>query len=474
MFLCLFIQHFKICIHIFGTSNATVGEHFFEIIKISAEQAHEIGQQLADEWLKGKHEYVLATHVDKDHIHNHIIFNAVSFVDHHAYRSNKRTYHELREVSDKICAESGLSVIPPTQGKGMDYKEYFEAKQSTSWKQKLRFAIDKNIMFAKDFDDFLRLMQESGYEIKSGKYISFRAEGQERFTRAKTIGDNYTEERIRERISGRRGRILPTERKGISLIIDIQNSIKAQQSKGFEHWAKVNNLKQAAKTLNYLTENNLLQYSDLEGKVAELRAAFSANSESLKSVEGRLREIQPLIKNLNNYHRLKLVWNEYSHIKNKPAFREKHQAELMIFEAARNALREHYGERKWDSLKELQAERSKLTAEQDRLYAERERIKKQLKEVETVRGNVDKYLEMRKKGCKNHMRFYDRKRKEKIPALSVALQTLWELFSLIEDDFQAKFVKVKHCLPISQPRAGSAFHRQVRLIRFPAARVRSE
>ena len=141
-----------------------------------------------------------------------------------------------------------------------------------------------------------------------------------------------------------------------------------------------------------LTENNLLQYSDLEGKVAELRAAFSANSERLKAVEGRLREIQPLIKNLDNYRKLKPVWDEYSRIKNKPAFRKKHQTELMIFESARKSLREHYGERKWESLKELQAERSRLTAEQDRLYAERERIKKQLKEIETVKGNVDRIL----------------------------------------------------------------------------------
>ena len=129
-----------------------------------------------------------------------------------------------------------------------------------------------------------------------------------------------------------------------------------------------------------------MQYSDLENKVAELRVAFSANSESLKSVEGRLRKIQPLIKNLDNYRKLKPIWDEYSHIKNKPAFREKHQAELMIFESARKALRDYYGEQKWDSLKVLQAERSKLTAEQDKLYAERARIKNQLKEVETVKG----------------------------------------------------------------------------------------
>ena len=364
----------------------------FDIGEASPEVAHEIGKQFADEMLGGKYEYVLATHVDKDHIHNHIIFNAVSFVDHHAYKSYKKIYYDMREISDKICAENGLSVIPPTQGKGMEYKEYSEAQKGTSWKQKLRFAIDKNIVLAKDFDDFLRLMQDSGYEVKSGKYISFRAEGQERFTRAKTIGDNYTEERIRERISGGVGRKISTERKGISLIIDIQNSIKAQQSKGYEHWAKVNNLKEAAKTFNYLTENNLLQYSDLESKVSELRAAFSKNTTDLKAVEGRLKEIQPLIKNLDNYRKLKPVWDEFSGIKNKLAFREKHRAELIIFESSRKALKEHYGEKKWDDLKSLQSERDRLTAEQTTLYAERDRLKKQTKDIETVKRNVDRIL----------------------------------------------------------------------------------
>ena len=365
----------------------------FKIGEVEPELAHEIGKQFADEMLGGKYEYVLATHVDREHIHNHIIFNAVNFVDHRAYKSYKKIYYDMREISDRICKENGLSVIPPTQGKGMEYKEYSEAKQGTSWKQKLRFAIDKNIKFAKDFDDFIRLMQESGYEVKSGKYISFRAEGQERFTRTKTIGENYTEERIRERISRDFGRKLPTECKGVSLIIDIENSIKAQQSKGYEHWAKVNNLKEAAKTLNYLTENNLLQYSDLESKVAELSTAFSANTESLKEVEDRLREIQPIIKNLDNYRKLRPVWEEYSNARHKPVFREKHQAELMIFESSRKALREHYGERKWDSLKELQAERDKLTAEQTALYAARDKLKKQIKEVETVKRNVDRILE---------------------------------------------------------------------------------
>ena len=277
----------------------------FDIGEVSPEKAHEIGKQFADEWLKGKYEYVIATHIDKGHCHNHIIFNAVNFVDYHSYRSNKRTYRELRQLSDEICKEHGLSVIPPSQNKGMDYKEYNEAKRGTSWKQKLRQTIDRLVITAKDWDEFLKLMQEAGYEIKPGKYISFRAEGQERFTRAKTIGENYTEERLKERIAGRnpRKQRMQTERKGISLIIDIQNSIKAQESKGYAHWAKIHNLQEAARTINYLTENGLLRYADLEAKVEDIHSSYERTGKELITVEARLREVQPLIKNISNYHR---------------------------------------------------------------------------------------------------------------------------------------------------------------------------
>ncbi len=152
-------------------------------------------------------------------------------------------------------------MIPPSQSKGMSYKEYTEAKRGMSWKQKLKQTIDRCIITAKNYDEFLKMMQDAGYEIKTGKYISFRAEGQERFTRAKTIGENYTEELIKERIQGRNPhkRQMQTGRKGISLIGDIQERIKLIDSKGYEHKAKLTILKEAARTLNYLTENNLLQ-----------------------------------------------------------------------------------------------------------------------------------------------------------------------------------------------------------------------
>src|SRR5699024_9902236 len=213
----------------------------FDIGEVTPEMAHEIGKQFADEWLKGKYEYVIATHIDKGHCHNHIIFNAVNFVDYHAYRSNKQTYRQMRHLSDEICKEHGLSVIPPSQSKGMSYKEYTEAKRGTSWKQKLKQTIDRCVITAKDYDEFLKMMQDAGYEIIAGKYNSFRAEGQERFTRAKTIGENYTEDRIKERIQGRnpRKRQMQTGKKYISLISNIQESIKRIDSKGFEHNMKI-------------------------------------------------------------------------------------------------------------------------------------------------------------------------------------------------------------------------------------------
>lgn len=366
----------------------------FEIGEVTPELAHEIGKQFADEILGGKYEYVLTTHIDKDHVHNHLIFNAVDFVNYHAYKSYKRIYYDMREVSDRLCKENGLSVIPPSQNKGMGYKEYTEAKRGTSWKQKLKQTIDRLVITAKDYDDFLRLMQEAGYEIKTGKYISFRAKGQERFTRSKTIGENYTEERIKERIAGRTPRRSQrqTTPKGISLIGDIQERIRLIDSKGYEYKAKLTILKEAARTLNYLTENNLLQYADLEKKVEDVHSSYDRTGKELKGVEARLREVQPLIKNISNYQRLKPVYDAFQKAKDKPGFKAKHEAELVIFEAARSTLLAMQGDEKLPSLKTLQAEQAQLFEEQERLYAERKRLKKEAKQIETIKSNVDTFL----------------------------------------------------------------------------------
>ncbi|HCB95877.1 MAG TPA: endonuclease, partial [Ruminococcus sp.] len=225
----------------------------FEPGEVDYEKAHEIGRQLADAVTKGQHEYVLTTHIDKGHIHNHIIFCAVNFVDHHKYVSNKRSYYGIRNISDRLCRENGLSVVVPEKGsRGKNYATYHKEKSA---KAKLKIAVDTLIPQVSSFEELLSRLQGLGYEIKLGKYVSCLVPGQERFTRLKTIGADYTEEAIRERIEGKRTRAAKVSQadRGVSLLIDIENSIKAAQSRGYEQWAKIHNLKQAAKTYNFLT-----------------------------------------------------------------------------------------------------------------------------------------------------------------------------------------------------------------------------
>ena len=169
--------------------------------EVDAETAHRLGQQFADEVLKGKYEYVISTHVDKNHIHNHIIFNAASFVDHHKYVSNKRSYHKICRISNHICHENGLATSMPTGEKGKSYKENMEYHRGTSWKAKLRVAVDKAIWASINYEEFLQKMQLAGYEVRQGKHLSFRAPEQKNFTYMKSLGSYDSEENVRIRLA---------------------------------------------------------------------------------------------------------------------------------------------------------------------------------------------------------------------------------------------------------------------------------
>lgn len=315
----------------------------FEPGEVDYQTAHEIGRQLADAVTKGQHEYVLTTHIDKGHIHNHVIFCAVNFVDHHKYNSNKRSYYGIRNMSDKLCREHGLSVVVPGKGnKGKSYAEYQAEKTGTSWKGKLKIAVDALIPQVYSFEELLQRLQAAGYEIKPGKYASCRAPGQERFTRLKTLGADYTEEAITERISGKRSRTAKApkqQRDGVSLLIDIQNSIKAQESKGYEQWAKIHNLKQAAKTMNFLTEHKVEQYTDLTARISEVTTASEQAADSLKEVEKRLTNMTLLIKNITTYQKTKPAYAAYRKAKDKEKYRAAHESDIILHEAAAKAIK---------------------------------------------------------------------------------------------------------------------------------------
>ena len=375
-----------------------LGRHLiqaFEPGEVSPEKAHEIGMQLAKEILGGKYEFVLTTHIDKDHVHNHLIFNAVSFADHRHYHSNKRSYHEIRRTSDRLCKEHGLSVVIPGQNKGKSYIEHTATQAGTSYKAKLKAAIDRLIPASADFEDLLRRLQQEGYEIKRGKYVSCRAPGQERFTRLKTLGADYAEEALRERINGTRTRAAKApkqQRGGINLLIDIQNSIKAQESRGYEQWAKIHNLKQAAKTLNFLTEHKIEQYAELTAKIAEITAASEQAADSLKAVEKRLADMAVLIKNITTYKELKPLYDEYKKSRDKEKYLRGHESEIILFEAAAKALKASGVSGKLPDPAKLKADYKRLTAEKDALYTEYGKLKKQLREYDAVKQNIDSIL----------------------------------------------------------------------------------
>ena len=363
--------------------------------EVDYQKAHEIGRQLADAVTKGQHEYVLTTHIDKGHVHNHIIFCAVNFVDHHKYNSNKRSYYGIRNMSDKLCRENGLSVVVPGKGsKGKSYAEYQAEKTGTSWKGKLKTALDALIPQVSSFEELLTRLQAAGYEIKPGKYVSCRAPGQERFTRLKTLGADYTEEAIRERIAGRRTKAAkaPREQRGVSLLIDIENSIKAAQSKGYEQWAKIHNLKQAAKTMNFLTEHKIEQYADLVSRIREMAAESGQAADALKNAEKRLADMAVLIKNVSTYQKTKPVYDAYRKARNREKYRAGQEQAIILHEAAARSLKAA-GIAKLPNLAALQSEYEALQAQKEALYADYGKLKKKVREYDIIKQNIDSILQ---------------------------------------------------------------------------------
>lgn len=377
-----------------------LGRHLIQAFnpgETTPEQAHEIGMQLAKEILGGKYEFVLTTHIDKGHIHNHLIFNAVSFADYKHYHSNKRSYYFIRRVSDRLCKEHGLSVITPGRDKGKSYAEHTAAKEGTSYKAKLKAAIDRLIPISSDFEDLLRCLQSEGYEIKRGKYISCRASGQERFTRMKTLGADYTEEAVTARIAGRSrpSRQPKQDDKRINLLIDIQNNIKAQESAGFAHWAKINNLKQAAKTMNVLTEHGISSYEELEERTAATSAKTDKLLASIKTTENRMADLTLLSKHAATYRQLKPVYDKYRKSSDKEKFLRGHESDIILFEASARALKGMEIE-KLPSAEKMKAELEALTAEKDTLYTDYKAARQRAREYSTIKQNVDSLLSVPK------------------------------------------------------------------------------
>ena len=355
-----------------------LGRHLIQAFQpgeVTPEQAHEIGMELAKEILGGKYEFVLTTHIDKDHVHNHLIFNAVSFQDHKHYHSNKRSYHFIRRTSDRLCKEHGLSVIIPGQDKGKSYIEHQTTQNGTSYKAKLKAAIDRLLPACSNLEELLRRLQREGYEIKRGKYISARAPDQERFTRLKTLGMDYTEEALAARIAGR---ARPSRQ-------------PKQQSAGYRRWATIENLKRIADTSNFLTEHGIGSYEELLDRCEVASASAARLKADLRDTGAKIDELALKMKHVAAYRQLKPIYDRYKASRDKEKFLRGHESEIILFEAAARECK-RLGAVPLPATERMQAEIDELNARKAILKAELQKAQRKEQDYAAMRQNVEDFL----------------------------------------------------------------------------------
>lgn len=358
--------------------------------EITPEQAHQMGYQLALEFTGGNHAFVVSTHIDREHIHTHIEFNSTNLECTGKFRNVKNSYLLLQKISDRLCQEHGLSVIAAPKGKGAHYAQWKEEKKGSSYKANLRQTIDRVILESRSFEEFLSKMRKEGYEVSTHGLLKFRAAGQERFTRSRTLGTGYSEEALKEKIYGKT-KVPVADRKKVNLLIDIQSKLAAGKRKGYEYWAKVFNLKEAARTLNFLTEAGISDYAQLEQREAEVSARFQEISGKMKQLEGRMAEVADLKYHIIRYSKTRETYRKYRQAKDKAAFYLEHAEEITQHEAAKKAFDAFSGE-KLPTVSALQSEYRKLFNEKQQFGEEFAKLKKEMQNYRDAKKNVDQIL----------------------------------------------------------------------------------
>lgn len=309
--------------------------------EVDAVTAHEIGKEFADAVLKQKYEYVLSTHIDRNHVHNHLLFNATSFVDYHKYRSGKNNIFHLCRLSNRICQKYVLDVSTPTGEKSKSYKENTEYISGKSWKALLKATIDKVIWSSVSFEEFLTKMKQADYEIRQGKYLAFRAPEQQHFTNSKTLGSYYTEEKILYRISQNRSRLkIPKNvSREVRLYIDISSYVSSGNRSGFEYWAQRNNLKEAARTFNYLSEHKLLNYEDFQNHISDMNASLQTAKKQLVQIHSELNKQKLIQKQCAAYRITRQIVQDENSADNPELYKQQHSQEYALHQSLKNELK---------------------------------------------------------------------------------------------------------------------------------------
>jgi len=369
--------------------------------EITPEEANRLGVEFAKRFTKGNHAFVVCTHIDKSHIHNHIIWSSVSLEYDRKFRNFWGSTKAVRQLSDTICIENGLSIVENPKPHGKSYNKWLGDQAKPSHRELLRVAIDNALSQSPaDFEELLRLLQESDCEVsKRGKSYRLKLPGWEKAARMDSLGEGYGLDDLQAVLSGKKAHtprkkiVTQAETQKVNLLVDIQAKLQAGKGAGYARWAKVFNLKQMAQTINYLSEHNLLEYAALEEKAAAATAHHNELSAQIKAAEKRMAEIAVLRTHIVNYAKTREVYVAYRKAGYSKKFREEHEEEILLHQAAKNAFDE-MGVKNLPKVKELQTEYAKLLEEKKKTYAEYRRSREEMRELLTAKANVDRVLKM--------------------------------------------------------------------------------
>lgn len=366
--------------------------------EVSPEEANKIGYETAAEFLKGEHQFIVCTHTDHKHIHNHIVWNSTALDCEHKWNNYNRSAMAARTISDRICAANGLSVVRPKE-KGKQYAEWAAEQKGGSWKKKLRAMIDTILPTCIGYADFLAKMRQAGYEVQTGKkYVSFRAAGQTRFTRMKTLGADYTEEAIRARLETKqpasaRYRSQVLFAKKINLLVDIRAQLQAGKGAGYAHWATIFNVKQTAKTLYYIREHGIADYAELEKRTKAAAEKQSALTVKMKSLDGRMKEVQDLKSQIIAYSKTRAVYVDYQRSGWNPVFRAQHETEILQHENAKKAFNVLHA-KALPKMAQLQKKYAELLSQKQEVRTEYQKAKAEADELHIIKKNIDTVLDI--------------------------------------------------------------------------------
>jgi len=365
--------------------------------EITPEESNRLGYELAMRFTKGEHAFLVATHTDKHHIHNHIIFHAVNLACDRKFRDFHGSKRALARLSDLICLENGYSVIEHPKNRGKKYNKWLGENKKRTHRDELRETIDIALMEKPaNMDAFLKLLSDAGWEIKRGKQLSFRKPGQKRFMRMDTLGEEYSEDALNAIFKGakkhkpkRNYHGLPRQNERLALLTNIQAKMQGR-GPGYERWSKTYYLKQMAKTVLYMSEHDL-DFETLKQKASERVQQNNDLLARINTIDHRLKEISDLKIQIINYVKTKDVYLEYHKHGNSKKFYAEHEQELAMHQAAKQAFNA-LGLKKLPTVKSLSAEYEQLLAEKKKLYPEYRRVHEEMQEMLTVRANMEQML----------------------------------------------------------------------------------